>query len=70
MTFSFIPLRIRTLWYLGIYLVLQFVFASLGAEGIAWWAHIGGFGLGIAWAAGARQRIRQHISALDAAFGK
>lgn len=70
MTFSFIPLRIRTLWYLGIYLVLQFAFASLGAEGIAWWAHIGGFGLGIAWAAVARHRIHQHISALDAAFGK
>ena len=36
--------------YLGFWLVLQLVYAFIGLPGVAWWAHIGGFGLGVGWA--------------------
>lgn len=33
--------------YLGYWAVLQFIYALAGMPGIAWWAHIGGFVLGL-----------------------
>ncbi len=33
--------------YLGYWALLQFVYAFLGVQGVAWWAHIGGFVLGL-----------------------
>lgn len=33
--------------YLGYWIVIQFIYAFIEIEGIAWWAHIGGFALGI-----------------------
>ncbi len=33
--------------YLGYWIFLQFVYALSGLPGVAWWAHIGGFALGI-----------------------
>jgi membrane associated rhomboid family serine protease len=45
-----ITLRIPAWAYLGFWLVLQFLFVFLDAEGVAWWAHIGGFAVGAAWA--------------------
>lgn len=33
--------------YLGIWIAMQFVYALFEAPGVAWWAHIGGFALGL-----------------------
>ena len=33
--------------YLGYWIFLQFVYALSGLPGVAWWAHIGGFALGV-----------------------
>lgn len=33
--------------FLGFWILLQFISASSGEEGVAWWAHIGGFFIGI-----------------------
>ncbi len=33
--------------YLGYWVVIQFVYAFMGLPGVAWWAHIGGFLLGL-----------------------
>ncbi len=33
--------------YLGYWVLIQFVYAFIGVPGIAWWAHIGGFILGL-----------------------
>lgn len=33
--------------YLGYWALIQFVYALVGAAGVAWWAHIGGFALGL-----------------------
>jgi membrane associated rhomboid family serine protease/Zn-finger nucleic acid-binding protein len=43
----FIRFRLGILWYLGLWLLLQFLFAALGREGIAWYAHLGGFVCGV-----------------------
>ncbi|HSW35574.1 MAG TPA: rhomboid family intramembrane serine protease [Candidatus Limnocylindrales bacterium] len=33
--------------YLGYWVVLQFIYAMIEVQGVAWWAHIGGFLLGM-----------------------
>lgn len=33
--------------YLGYWILIQFVYALSGQPGVAWWAHIGGFALGL-----------------------
>jgi membrane associated rhomboid family serine protease len=38
--------RMRVIWYLGAWLVLQIVMQSIGARGTAWMAHLGGFAVG------------------------
>lgn len=45
--------------YLGLWIVLQLVYASLDVPGVAWWAHIGGFacGAGIAGYVRLRERV-------------
>ncbi|MBN2362061.1 MAG: rhomboid family intramembrane serine protease [Deltaproteobacteria bacterium] len=49
--FFFIRFKLSVLWYFGIWIGLQFLYASLGMPGIAWYAHIGGFFCGglVAW---------------------
>lgn len=44
--------------YLGFWILMQFLYVSLGLPGVAWWAHIGGFacGAGIALAVRLRER--------------
>ncbi len=59
--------RIRAVWYLGVWLALQFINAARGVEGVAWWAHIGGFALGIGAAALHRAVLRRRIAALQGA---
>jgi membrane associated rhomboid family serine protease/Zn-finger nucleic acid-binding protein len=46
-----IQVQWKTTTYLGVWLLLQFLGAAMGASNIAWWAHIGGFAAGavIAW---------------------
>jgi membrane associated rhomboid family serine protease len=42
--------RIAAVWFLGIWLVLQWfnaLAAPAGGSGVAWWAHLGGFGAGL-----------------------
>jgi len=49
--FLFVRFQLSVLWYFGIWIGLQFLYASLGLPGIAWYAHIGGFFAGglVAW---------------------
>jgi membrane associated rhomboid family serine protease len=43
----FLPLRVPAVWVLGIWVVSQFVMVALApADGVAWWAHIGGMAAG------------------------
>ena len=60
-------IRVRAVWYLGLYLALQLFWAAQGAPGVAWWAHIGGFGLGVAAAARHRALLRRRLAALEQA---
>lgn len=53
--------RIPAIWYLGIWLALQIYFASLGGPGVAWWAHIGGFIIGVATAHLHRTVVRRRL---------
>jgi membrane associated rhomboid family serine protease len=45
MTFFFLTFQLRAFWVLGLWIVYQVVLglASDGREGVAWWAHVGGF---------------------------
>jgi len=59
--------------FLGWWFILQFFNGTLSlvsspasAGGIAWWAHIGGFGVGVAAAALHRAALRRRIAALEA----
>ena len=61
--------RIRAIWYVGFWFVLQLVLAAAGAEGVAWWAHIGGFAFGAATAALYRHRLATRIEALEQGGG-
>jgi len=52
----FFRVRWRASVYLAGWLLLQIIGLELGQRGIAWWAHIGGFVVGAAFALGMRQR--------------
>lgn len=67
MLIFFVLRRIRAVWYLGLWLLLQFSFAASGTPGVAWWAHIGGFGVGLAAAALHRAALRRRLAALEGA---
>ena len=43
----FMRWRVPVILYLGFWMLLQFGMAHLGVPGVAWWAHIGGFALGL-----------------------
>lgn len=45
--FFFLPFWLPAPIYLGYWIILQFVYALFEAPGVAWWAHIGGFVLGL-----------------------
>jgi membrane associated rhomboid family serine protease len=59
--------RVRAIWYLGIWLAMQVIFAATGAPGVAWWAHIGGFVAGAVAAAGHRALLRRRLAAAQEA---
>lgn len=40
-------IKVPAVVFLGLWILLQFVSASASEEGVAWWAHIGGFFVGI-----------------------
>ena len=43
----FVPLRVPAVWVLGFWVVMQFVMVVLApADGVAWWAHVGGMAAG------------------------
>jgi membrane associated rhomboid family serine protease len=47
LVFRFLPLRVPAAWVLGFWVVTQFVMVVLSpADGVAWWAHIGGMAAG------------------------
>lgn len=48
--FFFVRFKISVYWYLGLWIAYQFVMVSLGSPGVAWYAHIGGFFAGLAFA--------------------
>ncbi|HEY1246000.1 MAG TPA: rhomboid family intramembrane serine protease [Hyphomicrobiaceae bacterium] len=47
LVFRFLPLRVPAGWVLGIWVVTQFAMVVLApADGVAWWAHVGGLAAG------------------------
>jgi membrane associated rhomboid family serine protease len=47
LVFRFVPLRVPAAWVLGFWVVTQFVMVVLApADGVAWWAHVGGMAAG------------------------
>jgi len=62
--------RIRAIWYLGIWLVFQILWAASGVGGVAWWAHIGGFIIGAGMAYLHRAAIRRRLAAVEAPAGR
>ncbi len=66
----FFLVRIRTIWYLGIYLALQFFYAAVGVPGVAWWAHIGGFVTGLVWAVADRAVARRRLAMIEGVYGR
>jgi membrane associated rhomboid family serine protease/Zn-finger nucleic acid-binding protein len=46
----FIRFKISVYWYLGFWIAYQFLMVWRGAPGVAWYAHIGGFFAGLAFA--------------------
>ena len=42
----FFQFKVSAGFYLFFWLFLQLVYGSFGVAGVAWWAHVGGFGLG------------------------
>ena len=47
LAFRFLPLRVPAAWVLGIWVITQLIMAVVApADGVAWWAHIGGMAAG------------------------
>jgi membrane associated rhomboid family serine protease len=47
LAFRFVPLRVPAVWVLGFWVVTQLVMVVLApADGVAWWAHVGGMAAG------------------------
>jgi len=47
LAFRILPLRVPAVWVLGVWVVSQFVMVIVApADGVAWWAHIGGMAAG------------------------
>jgi membrane associated rhomboid family serine protease len=65
MIFDFWLARVRAVWVLGVWVVLQVVFALLDVAGVAWWAHIGGFVFGVGAAVIYRIRLAARIATLE-----
>jgi membrane associated rhomboid family serine protease len=58
--FMRLPLRIGAIWVLGGWFLLQVFnayFGEAGSQAVAWWAHIGGFAVGLATTWGLRKRL-------------
>lgn len=52
-----ILVRLRAFWFVGLWMTGEFLAAYFGMQDfIAHWAHLGGFGFGLAWAMGRRGR--------------
>ena len=52
-----IPLPVPAFWMLGFWVATQIFYVVVGAdEGVAWWAHIGGFAAGMVLAAALKRR--------------
>lgn len=66
MTLLIVMRRVRAIWYLVLWLAMQFYFALQGAPGVAWWAHIGGVAVGAALALLHRAIIRGRLRAAAA----
>jgi len=59
LTFMFVvwQKKLAVAWYFAIWLGLNFFGMAVGGQGIDYWAHIGGFLVGLAIGAGLRQRV-------------
>jgi membrane associated rhomboid family serine protease len=60
-------LHIRSMWYLPFWFVWQFVSTKLSPDGVAWWAHIGGFVAGVGLAVLLRTKTDARLYAIAAA---
>jgi membrane associated rhomboid family serine protease len=56
--FFFVRFKLGVLWYFGIWIFFNTLNAYLGAPGVAWYGHIGGFAAGVAVAYMVRKRLR------------
>jgi hypothetical protein len=46
--FTRIPIKLRAVWVLGLYLAFNLFMASMKSmDNVAWWAHLGGFAAGL-----------------------
>lgn len=59
----FIRVKISAIWYLGLWVALQVGMVYLDAQGVAWFAHLGGFAFGVLYALAVRERVRKTITA-------
>jgi membrane associated rhomboid family serine protease len=55
------------MWYLPFWFVWQFVSTKLSPDGVAWWAHIGGFVAGVGLAVLLRTKTDARLYAIAAA---
>ena len=49
--------KLAVVWYFGIWLALNLLGMVLDGQGVDYWAHIGGFVVGLAIGAGLRQKV-------------
>lgn len=54
----FVRLRIGVIWYLGFWIVYQVIMGLAGGQGVAFWAHAGGFFAGMGMAVFYRKSVR------------
>ncbi len=56
-----IRVKLSVIWYFAIWIGLQVLMASLGSEGVAWFAHLGGFACGAGYAYWIKSSVRNRI---------
>ncbi len=63
MVILFVRFRLGVAWYLAFWVGLQIVMVYLGRGGVAWFAHLGGFALGLLWGLAARKPVTSALYA-------
>jgi membrane associated rhomboid family serine protease/Zn-finger nucleic acid-binding protein len=53
--------KLSAIWYLGLWGALQILMVYLGAAGVAWFAHLGGFAFGVLYALVIRRSVQRGV---------